>query len=155
MSNVERIHDTLAELVGFTFIWNVLGEDNQVAYGKRLRLFLFGGIAAEGARRGYTRLRLSRRCFSGFFEPKDVGQFDVGGDRRIDRDGGLGQEAAFGLYQSTWRYIGTSAKLTPALDVHTWIDLIIGPSRFVQVNARGARKWSTIRILSDGIWYPG
>ena len=139
VSNVERIHDTLAELVGFTFIWNVLGEDNQVAY-EAVAPFLIRRDRGRGARQGYTRFAFEPEVLLWFLEPKMWANLTWAVMSGIGRDSGLGQEAAFGLYQSTWRYIGTSAKLTPALDVHTWIDLIIGPSRFVQVDARGNKK---------------
>lgn len=140
VSNMERIHDTLAELVGYTFIWNVMGEDGSAEY-EAVAPFLIRRDKGVGARAGFTRFAFEPEILLWFLEPKMWANFSwtvmssLGG-----KVVGPGQEAAFGLYQNIWRYIGTSAKVTAAMDVADWIDLIIGPSRFVQVDAAGKKR---------------
>lgn len=139
VSNMERIHETLAELVGYTFIWNVLGEDGSAEY-EAVAPFLIRRDKGVGARAGFTRFAFEPEILLWFLEPKMWANFSwtvmssLGG-----KVVGPGQEAAFGLYQNIWRYIGTSAKVTAAMDVGDWIDLIIGPSRFVQIDASGQK----------------
>lgn len=139
VSNMERIHETLAELVGFRFAWNVLGEDGAVQY-ESVAPFLIRRDKGLGEKLGYTRFAFEPEILLWFLEPNMWANLSWTVLSGIGRDGGPGQEAAFGLYQNIWRYIGTSAKVTPALDLATWIDLIIGPSRFVQVDPKGIKK---------------
>ncbi|MBK3780011.1 hypothetical protein G3A43_07060 [Paraburkholderia aspalathi] len=136
LSNMERIHDTLAEMVGFPFIWNVLGEDGKVEY-EATAPFLIRRDKGLGAKNGFTRFAFEPEILLWFLEPTMWATLSWTVMSGIGRSNGPGQEAAFGLYQNIWRYIGTSAKLTPLLPVATWIDLIIGPSRFVTVDAKG------------------
>lgn len=139
VSNMDRIHDMLAELVGFKFIWNVLGEDGQAEY-ESVAAFLIRRDKGVGARRGYTRFAFEPEILLWFLEPQMWAKLSWTVMSSLGGHGnGPGQEAAFGLYQNTWRYITTHAKLTPAHDTATWIDFILGPSRFVQVDASGKK----------------
>lgn len=138
-SNMERIHDTLAELVGFRFSWNVLGEDGKAQY-ESVAPFLIRRDKGIGDKFGYTRFAFEPEILLWFLEPNMWANLSWTVLSGIGREAGPGQESAFGLYQNIWRYIGTSAKVTPALDLATWIDLIIGPSRFVEVDAKGGKK---------------
>lgn len=138
-TNMERIHETLAELVGFKFIWNVLGEDGEAKY-ESIAPFLTRRDRGIGSRVGWTRFAFEPEILLWFLEPSMWATLSWTVMSSVGRDSGPGQEAAFGMYQNIWRYIGTSAKMTPALDVATWIDLFIGPSRFVQVDAKGNKK---------------
>ena len=139
VSNMDRIHELLAELVGFKFIWNVLGEDGQAEY-ESVAAFLIRRDKGVGARRGYTRFAFEPEILLWFLEPQMWAKLSWTVMSSLGGHGnGPGQEAAFGLYQNIWRYITTHAKLTPAHDTATWIDFILGPSRFVQVDANGKK----------------
>ncbi|WP_018079170.1 replication initiation protein [Thiobacillus denitrificans] len=153
-SNMERIHETLAELVGFRFAWNVLGEDGTVQY-ESVAPFLIRRDKGVGEKLGYTRFAFEPEILLWFLEPNMWANLSWTVLSGIGRDSGPGQEAAFGLYQNIWRYIGTSAKVTPALDLATWIDLIIGPSRFVQVDQKGAKKVSDYKDFKRRYLVPG
>lgn len=139
VSNMDRIHEMLAELVGFKFIWNVLGEDGQAEY-ESVAAFLIRRDKGVGARRGYTRFAFEPEILLWFLEPQMWASLSWTVMSSLGGHGnGPGQEAAFGLYQNIWRYIGTRAKLTPAHDTATWIDFILGPSRFVKLDAAGKK----------------
>ena len=139
-SNMERIHESLADLVGYQFIWNVLHEDGNVEY-EAIAPFLIRRDKGVGSRSGYTRFAFEPEILLWFLEPKMWASFSWAVTSSLGgRTSGPGQEAAFGLYQNIWRYIGTSAKITPALAVADWIDLAIGPSRFVQVEKDGSKR---------------
>ena len=139
VSNMDRIHEMLAELVGFKFIWNVLGEDGKAAY-ESVAAFLIRRDKGVGGRRGYTRFAFEPEILLWFLEPQMWASLSWTVMSSLGGHGnGPGQEAAFGLYQNIWRYITTHAKLTPAHDTATWIDFILGPSRFVQVDAAGKK----------------
>lgn len=153
-SNMERIHETLAELVGFRFAWNVLGEDGMVQY-ESVAPFLIRRDKGVGEKLGYTRFAFEPEILLWFLEPNMWANLSWTVLSGIGRDSGPGQEAAFGLYQNIWRYIGTSAKVTPALDLATWIDLIIGPSRFVQVDQKGVKKVSDYKDFKRRYLVPG
>ncbi len=139
VSNMERIHDTLAELLGFPFSWNVLGEAGDVDY-EAVAPFLIRRDKGVGRKAGYTRFAFEPEILLWFLEPKMWANLSWAVMSGIGRSNGPGQEAAFGLYQNIWRYIGTAAKVTPLMDVATWIDLTIGPSRFVKVDAHGVKQ---------------
>lgn len=141
VSNMARIHETLAEMVGFPFIWNVLGEDGSVEY-EVVAAFLIRRDKGVGKKLGYTRFAFEPETLLWFLEPAMWANLSWTVMSGIGRAGseGPGEVAAFGLYQNIWRYINTAAKMTPALPVATWIDLIIGPSRFVKVNAKGVKE---------------
>lgn len=137
-ANMERIHSSLAELVGLKFNWNVLGEDGSIEYETCASL-LIRRDRGRGARQGYTRFAFEPEVLMWFLEPKMWANLSWTVMSGLGPSDGPGHEAAFGLYQNIWRYLGTSAKMTPMLDVATWIDLILGPSRFVKVDAKGEK----------------
>jgi hypothetical protein len=142
LSNMDRVHDYLAELVGLKFIWNVMHEDGQTEY-EAIAPFLIRRDKgkSDGRKAGFTRFAFEPEILLWFLEPKMWANLSWAVMSGLGGKGnGPGQEAAFGLYQNIWRYIGTSAKLTPAFDVADWIDLVIGPSRFVQVDAKGEKR---------------
>jgi hypothetical protein len=154
LSNMERIHETLAEMVGFPFIWNVLGEDGQAEY-EAVAPLLIRRDKGLGQKYGYTRFAFEPEILLWFLEPKMWANLSWTVMSGIGRSNGMGQEAAFGLYQNIWRYIGTSAKLTPALPVATWIDLIIGPSRFVKVDEKGGKAVEDYKDFKRRYLLPG
>jgi hypothetical protein len=53
---------------------------------------------------------------------------------------GLKTDTAYALFQATWRYVGTQAKVTAALPVETWAELLLGQSRYVQVDPKTGSK---------------
>jgi len=138
VTNMERIHDTLAEMVGFPFIWNVLGEDGQAEY-ETVAPFLIRRDKGVGKKLGYTRFAFEPEILLWFLEPQMWANLSWAVMSGIGRSNGPGQEAAFGLYQNIWRYIGTTAKVTPAFDVAMLISLVIGRSRFVKEDANGIK----------------
>jgi len=157
VSNMERIHETLAELVGYQFIWNVLGEDGNAEY-EAIAPFLIRRDKGrnDGPKGGFTRFAFEPEILLWFLEPKMWASFSWDVMRSLGgKVSGPGQEAAFGLYQNIWRYIGTSAKVTAAMDVADWIDLIIGPSRFVQVDATGKKRVVDYKDFKRRFMNPG
>jgi hypothetical protein len=138
-SNMERVHETLAELVGIPFVWNVLGEDQKIEY-EAVAPFLIRRDKGVGRKSGYTRFAFEPEILLWFLEPRMWASLSWTVMSGIGRKDGPGQEAAFGLYQTIWRYITTKTKMTPAFDVATCIDLVIGPSRYVKVDTKGNKS---------------
>lgn len=136
VTNLDRIHEMLAELVGVAFKWNVLGEQGDVQY-EAVTAFLIRRDKGVGRKLGYTRFAFEPEVLLWFLDPQMWASLSWTVIKGIGGSSGPGQEAAFGLYQNTWRYINTHAKQTPSLPVATWIDLILGPSRFVKVGEDG------------------
>jgi hypothetical protein len=130
-SNMVRMHDTLADIVGLPFRWNVLGEDGSVEY-EGVAPFLIRRDRGVGRKLGYTRFAFEPDILLWFLEPRMWANLSWGVMSGIGKGDGPGQTAAFGLYQNIWRYIGTSAKVTPAFALSTWIELILGKSRYVK-----------------------
>lgn len=153
-ANRDRIHETLAEMVAFPFIWNVLGEDGKIEY-EAVAPLLIRKDKGVGKKLGYIRFAFEPEILLWFLEPTMWANLSWTVMSGIGRSNGPGQEAAFGLYQNIWRYIGTSAKLTPLLDVATWIDLIIGPSRFVKVDAKGVKQVEDYKDFKRRYLLPG
>jgi DNA-binding transcriptional MerR regulator len=138
-TNLERVHDTLAEMVGQRFIWNVMGEDGQAEY-EAVAPFLIRRDKGVGRKAGYTRFAFEPEILLWFLEPKMWANLSWAVMSSIGPSSGPGYEAAFGLYQNVWRYIGTSAKVTPTWDVADWIELILGRCRFVKEDAKGVKQ---------------
>ncbi|KVP96574.1 hypothetical protein WJ97_11855 [Burkholderia ubonensis] len=154
VQNMERIHELLAEMVGFPFIWNVLGEDGHVEY-EAVAPLLIRRDKGVGNKQGYTRFAFEPEILLWFLEPKMWANLSWAVMTSIGRSAGPGQEAAYGLYQNIWRYLGTSQKVTPAHDLATWIDLIIGPSRFVKLNAAGDKEVADYKDFKRRYLVPG
>lgn len=137
-TNKDRIYDTLAELLNFQFIWNVLGEDGKVEF-ESIAAFIIRRDKGVGNQAGITRFAFEPEVLLWFLEPTMWANLNWSVMASFGRDAGSG-EAAFGLYQNAWRYIGTNAKVTPILDLATWIDLILGPSRFVIIGEKKEKQ---------------
>lgn len=152
--NMKRIHDLLAELVGFPFIWNVLGEDGNVEF-ETVASLLIRRDKGVGSKEGYTRFALEPEILLWYLEPKMWATLSWTTMTSIGRSAGPGQEAAYGLYQNIWRYLNTSQKITPAHDLATWIDLIIGPSRFVKVTETGEKEVEDYKDFKRRYLVPG
>jgi len=138
-TNLERVHETLAEMVGQRFIWNVMGEDGQIEY-ETVAPFLIRRDKGVGRKAGYTRFAFEPEILLWFLDPKMYADLSWAVMSSIGPSSGPGYEAAFGLYQNVWRYIGTTAKVTPRWDVADWIELILGRCRFVQEGAKGVKQ---------------
>lgn len=133
-SNLERIYTLLADLVGYTFTWNILGEDEDVEYEVVAAFLVRRDKGVSDRKRGYTRFAIEPEVLMWFLEPTMWATLSWTVMRGLGgSETGAGQEAAFGLYQNAWRYLGTETKSTPLLSLAHWIDLIIGPSRFVKI----------------------
>lgn len=157
VSNMERIHETLAELVGYQFVWNIIGEDGSAEYEALAPFLIRRDKGKTGTRKaGFTRFAFEPEILLWFLEPKMWASFSwavmssLGGKAT-----GPGQEAAFGLYQNIWRYIGTSTKVTAAMDLADWVDLIIGPSRFVQIDSAGKKHVVNYKEFKRRFMMPG
>ncbi len=139
-SNLERIYTLLAELVGYPFTWNILGEDDEIEFEAIAAFLIRRDKGVSERKRGYVRFAIEPDILLWFLEPSMWATLSWTVMRGLGgHENGAGQEAAFGLYQNVWRYLGTATKSTPLLNLAHWIDLIIGPSRFVKVE-KGEKK---------------
>ena len=145
--NYKRIYEELERLFSMTLAWNLVGEDSEVAWSMKAHFLSMLGYG-QGVKRGLIRFALEPSVLAIVLEPSQWATLSFQTMR------GLGTNAAYGLYQATWRYLGTANKVTAALPTSTWIRLLVGESRFVKmVDGQEIVNYGDFkrRILSDAI----
>jgi len=123
--NFERLHDELNLLYEMSFDWNIVGEDSTVLWANRARLLSSLGIG-KGIKRGLIRYSMDPDVLTLVLEPS------LWATLSLQAMQGLGTAASYSLFQTAWRYVGTQAKVTAALPTKTWIELLVGKSRYVK-----------------------
>ena len=145
--NYKRIHEELDRLFSMTLAWNLVGEDSEVTWSMNAHFLSLVGYG-KGNKRGLVRFALDPAVLSIVLEPSQWATLSFQAMR------GLGTNAGYGLYQATWRYLGTANKVTAALPTATWIRLLVGESRFVKtIDGQEVVNYGDFkrRILSDAI----
>ncbi len=123
--NYERLHKELLELYELSFDFNILGEDSSVLWENKARFLSSIGIG-KGLKRGLIRFSIDPEVLGLVLEPSLWASLSIQAMR------GLGTAAAYGLFQAAWRYVNTHAKVTAALPTQTWVELMVGKSRYVK-----------------------
>lgn len=123
--NFERLHAELDQLYEMSFDFNVVGEDSSVLWANKARFLSSLGIG-KGLKRGMIRFSMDPDVLAIILEPNLWASLSLQPMR------GLGTSAAYALFQSTWRYVNTHAKVTAALSTQVWIELLVGKSRYVK-----------------------
>jgi len=147
--NYERIYKDLDKLFEMVLKWNVVGEDNTTIWEFKSH-FLSSLGYGRNHRRGQIRFSIDPAILEIVLEPTIWARLS------LQAMESLSTAASYALYQNCWRYIGTQAKVTAPLPTHTWIELLVGPSRFVKEEKDGSKRATGYgdfkrRILLDAI----
>ncbi len=122
--NYVRIYEELDHLYEMDLKWNIVGEDADVQWEMRSH-FLSSLGYGKGHRRGSIRFSIDPSILAILLEPSNWATLSLQAMK------GLGTAASYALYQNAWRYVNTHAKVTAALPTATWIELLMGHSRYV------------------------
>jgi len=122
--NYVRIYEELDLLYEMDLKWNIVGEDSEVQWEMKSH-FLSSLGYGKGHRRGLIRFSIDPSILAILLEPSNWATLSLQAMK------GLGTAAAYALYQNAWRYVNTHAKVTAALPTATWIELLMGHSRYV------------------------
>lgn len=125
--NYQRIYEDLDVLYEMSLQWNIVGEDSQVIWKMKSHFLSSFGVG-EGRKKGLVRFSMDPEILSIILEPTNWATLSM----QVLRT--LKSKAAYALYQNTFRYIGTAKKVTAQLPIETWINLIVGPSRYLKVD---------------------
>ena len=127
--NYQRIYDDLDSLYELSMKWNVIGDDDEVIWEKKSHFLSSLGIG-KGSRKGVVQFSIDPEVLSIILEPKTWASLSL----QVLHS--LKSAAAYALYQNTFRYINTHQKVTASLPTATWIQLMLGPSRFVKTDPK-------------------
>jgi hypothetical protein len=125
--NYQRVYEDLDHLYEMPLNWNIVGEDNNVIWKMKSHFFSSLGIG-EGNKRGLIRFSMDPEILSILLEPSNWAMLSM----QVLRT--LKMNAAHALYQNTFRYIGTVKKVTAQLPIETWVNLTVGPSRYLKTD---------------------
>ena len=147
--NYVRLYKELDNLYEMSFHWNAVGEDAQVEW-KMKSHFLTSLGYGEGHKRGRIRFAIEPSVLQFVLEPSNWATLS------LQALHGLGTAASYALFQNTWRYVNTHAKVTAPLPTATWIELLVGKSRYVVEDADGSKRVEGYgdfkrRVLLDAI----
>lgn len=131
--NYQRVYEELDEICDMKLQWNVVREDATVEWQMRAH-FLSTYGRGKGAQAGLIRFSIDPAILEIVLDPANWANLSLNVLR------GMPTAASYQLYQNVWRYIGTAQKVTAALPVETWIELILGPSRFVKTDDKTGKK---------------
>lgn len=125
--NYQRVYQDLDDLYEMPLNWNIVGEDNNVIWKMKSHFFSSLGIG-EGNKRGLIRFSMDPEILGILLEPSNWAMLSM----QVLRT--LKMNAAHALYQNTFRYIGTAKKVTAQLPVEMWVNLTVGPSRYLKTD---------------------
>ena len=147
--NYERVYQELDQLFEMSLRWNIVGEDAQVEWEMKSH-FLSSLGYGKGQKRGLIRFSIDPSILDIVLEPSNWATLS------LQAMEGLGTAASYALYQNAWRYVNTNAKVTAPLPTSTWIELLVGKSRYVVEDHAGGKKVHNYgdfkrRVLMDAI----
>lgn len=136
-----RVEAVLELLGDMKVTWNVMGEDTQVEWKMNSRFLASWGIG-QGPNEHLVCFSIDPRMLDLVLEPR------LWVTLNLEVQHQLTTESSYALYQNAWRYIGTASKVTADFPVATWIELIMGPSRYVQTDEATGNK----RVVDYSEW---
>lgn len=123
--NYQRIYDALNDLYEMDMHWNILGEDASVEWEMKSRFLTILGIG-KGEKAGWVRFAFDPSILEIVLEPKNWATLSLQTMKKLPTS------ASYALYQNVWRYVNTNQKVTASLPVETWVELIVGKSRYLK-----------------------
>lgn len=147
--NYERIYDELDKLFEMVLRWNIVGEDSKVEWDLKSH-FLSSLGYGRGLKRGLIRFSIDPSILEIVLEPTNWASLS------LQAEEGLGTAASYALYQNAWRYVNTHAKVTAVLPTATWVELLMGQSRYVVDDPKEGKRVVNYgdfkrRVLMDAI----
>lgn len=147
--NYERIYRELDQLFETVLRWNILDESADVQWEMKSHFFSSLGYGKDYMK-GMIRFSLDPSILEIILEPSNWATLSL----QVLR--GLGTAYSHALYTNTFRYLNTNSKVTAALPTVTWIELIMGPCGYIQINSRGEKETCRYgdfkrRVLLDAI----
>ena len=147
--NYQRVYGELDTLFEMVLRWNIVGEDAETQWEMKSH-FLSSLGYGRGHKRGLIRFSLDPSILEIVLEPSNWATLSLQAMR------GLATAASYALYQNTWRYVGTNAKVTAALPLATWVELLQGSSSYVEdhpVHGKRVVRYADFkrRVLLDAI----
>ncbi len=124
-----RVEEALDNLHEMKINWNVLGELAEVEWKMTSRFLASYGVGV-GRFEGQVCFSVDPRVMDLILEPR------LWVTLVLDIQQQLKTETSYALYQNTWRYIRTHNQVTADLKVETWIELLMGRSRYVQLDEK-------------------
>lgn len=123
--NYKRLYESLDRLFSMVLNWNAIGEDSTVEWSMKAHFLSSLGYGL-GGKEGLIRFSFDPSILEICLEPSQWATLS------LQTMHGLGTGSSYSLFQNTWRYLGTAAKVTAALPTATWIKLLVGESRYVK-----------------------
>lgn len=139
--NFGRVEDVMEMLHDMKIQWNILGEESDVEWNMTSRFLASYGIGV-GANQGMVCFSIDPRVMNLILEPRLWVTLNLDVQRQLPT------ETSYCLYQHAWRYIGTTQKVTADFPVATWIELLMGHSRYVQTDEATKEK----RVVEYSEW---
>lgn len=128
--NYERVKEDMEQLYEMDLRWNVVGEDSTILWDMKSHFLSSRGFG-KGANRGMVRFSLDPDILKLVLEPSQWATLSL----QVMHS--LKTPSSLSLYQNCWKYVNTHAKVTAALPTETWIQLLVGQSRYVKTDAKG------------------
>lgn len=131
--NYERIYRELDLLFEMVLRWNIIGEGAEVDWEMKSH-FLSSLGYGQGHKRGLVRFSIDPAILEIVLEPSNWATLS------LQAMEGLGTAASYALYQNAFRYVNTQARVTAALPTATWIELLLGPSGYVEDDPKEGKR---------------
>lgn len=139
--NFDRVENVLALLHDMKIMWNVMGEDSTIEWKMHSRFLASYGVGV-GRYEDMVCFSIDPRVQNLILEPT------LWVTLNLEIQHQLNTEASLALYQNAWRYIGTTNKVTGVFDTATWIELLMGNCRYVQLDPATKEK----RVVDYSEW---
>jgi len=123
--NFNRIYEDLNRLFEMVLKFNVVGEDSEVIWDMKSHFLSSLGVG-KGVKRGMVKFSIDPSILEIVMEPRIWAALSLQAMKE------LGTPASYALFQNAFRYANTHAKVTAPLPTETWIELLVGPSRYVE-----------------------
>jgi len=131
-SNPVRVMNDLRELLDMRLSWNIVGEDAKVDFEMEGHFLTQIGRGLN-RKAGSVRYSIEPSVLLLVLDPSSWATLS------LEVLTGLKSSSAYALYSNCWRYARTDRQVTAALPLVTWIELLLGQSRFVKTDAEGRK----------------
>lgn len=142
--NYERTYRELDLLYDVTMLWNILDEDDNEKVEWKMRAHFLSSLGyGLGKKKGIVRFSFDPAVLELVLEPTRWATLALTsskaskGSKSTEQ---LGTGPTYALYQNTFRYIGTFNKVTAIWPTETWIELLMGGCRYLEVDSEGNKR---------------
>lgn len=126
--NYNRVYEDLEHLFQMVLKWNVVGEDSGILWDMKAHFLSSFGVG-KGPRLGYVRFSLDPSVLEIVMEPRMWATLSLSAIKELKTP------ASYALFQNVFRYANTQNKVSAALPTETWIELLVGTSKYIDVDA--------------------